>query len=89
MLRKLITSHGIPFNVVLDTTKDEPIVSFYDARWNFTEYGQFTGGSYYASKLLEDSPGGLFLDRGTPDWRIDHAEMREVLNWLSDCLISK
>ena len=81
-----LQSRGIPFTAVLQTDGGEPIVNFYDARFPFTEYGQFTGGSYYASTLLEKSDGGLILHGGVPDWRLDYQATAEMLAWLSDCL---
>ncbi len=81
-----IKSDGIPFNVVLDTEQDEPIVSFYDARYDFTEYGQFTGGSYYVSTLMENPEGGLCLHGGVPDWNVNAAGMKKVMQWLSEAM---
>lgn len=84
-----IKSHGIPFNVVLDCEQDEPRVHFYDARYDFTEYGQFTGGGYYVSTLMErpkNAMFGLCLHGGVPEWNICAAEMRKVMRWLEENL---
>jgi hypothetical protein len=84
-----ITSHGIPFVAVLNLEdKDEPTVAFYDARYDFTEYGQFTGGNYYVSTLNEgeSARNGLCLHGGVPDWQIDAAEMEVVMDWIDECL---
>ena len=84
-----ITSHGIPFVAVLNLEdKDEPTVAFYDARYDFTEYGQFTGGSFYVSTLNEgeSARGGLILDLGVPDWQIEANEMEIVMDWINNCL---
>jgi hypothetical protein len=82
-----ITSHGIPFVAVL-SLEDEPTVAFYDARYDFTEYGQFTGGSYYVSTLNEgeSARSGLNLHGGVPDWQINAAEMEIVMDWIDKCL---
>jgi len=82
-----ITSHGVPFNVVLDLDQDEPRVHFYDARYDFTEHGQFTGGTYCVSTLAEsDQSSGLCLHGGVPDWTICGTGMRKVMRWLEENL---
>jgi len=83
-----LQSRGIPFTAVLQTDGGEPIVNFYDARFPFTEYGQFTGGSYYVSTLNEgeSARNGLCLHGGVPDWQINAAEMEVVMDWIDECL---
>ncbi len=78
-----IKSNGIPFNVVLHlNSENKQVVSFYDARYDFTEYGQFTGGSYYLEDIA-DHEGGLCLHGGVSDWNIDEKGMKQVVNWLA------
>lgn len=65
-------------------------VEFFDMRYPFTEFGQFTGGRYYVETVLanhengdhESAWGGLVLDGGVPDWKIDAAAMFVVRQWL-------
>jgi hypothetical protein len=78
-----IKSNGIPFNVVLHlNSENKQVVSFYDARYDFTEYGQFTGGSYYVEDIA-DHEGGLCLHGGVSDWNIDEKGMKRVVKWLA------
>jgi hypothetical protein len=78
-----IKSNGIPFNVVLHlNSENKQVVSFYDGRYEFTEYGQFTGGSYYVEDIA-DHEGGLCLHGGVSDWNIDEKGMKQVVNWLA------
>lgn len=61
--------------------KDEPLVEFYDARYN-----QFVS-RYYASTLLESGgyPGGLCLDGGHPDeWSVSAEGMARVIDHLRE-----
>jgi hypothetical protein len=54
----------------------EPLVEFYDRRWDHTEHGQFVT-RYYASTLLGHL-GGLCLDGGVGGWSVDAASMANV-----------
>ena len=74
------TKDGVSFNVRVFG----PTVEFYDARYDFTEYGQFVS-SYFKSTLLEDlrhPSWGLCLDGGVEDWSIPAKEYSKVLAWL-------
>jgi len=78
-----IKSNGIPFNVVLHlNSENKQVVSFYDGRYDFTEHGQFTGGSYYLEDIA-DHEGGLCLHGGVSDWNIDEKGMKRVVKWLA------
>lgn len=90
----VVASHGVPFRVVAyppgatgpyPAARDETraIVEFYDRRYAHTEHGQFTGGRYRVSNLLDDPPRGLMLHGGVSDWAIDPAAMDLVLRWLT------
>lgn len=82
----VVAENGVPFRVIMQAKPDsnkEATVSFYDRRHNHTVHGQFTGGSYYISTLLEaNSNGGLNLYGGVADWTIDSATFRLVRDWL-------
>lgn len=75
---------GLNFCAVFNG-EDRPTVYFYDTDYDFTEYGQFTGGGYFLETLLEDEEGlrrrGLCLDGGIPKWAIGGYAMEEVLDW--------
>ncbi|WP_460791296.1 hypothetical protein [Nocardioides maradonensis] len=62
-------------------------VTFYDARYPFTEYGQQIA-SYYLSTIL-GSTAGICLDGGAPDWWIDSATMADIRAWLESQLITE
>jgi hypothetical protein len=80
----VVAENGVPFRVIMDSIGGkEATVSFYDRRTNSTVHGQFTGGSYYVSTLLEaNSSSGLNLYSGVTDWTIDSATFRLVRDWL-------
>lgn len=60
--------------------KKEPLVEFYDARYNHTPFGQFVS-RYYMDTLLKTKEG-LNLDGGIPDWQVDKENMDKVRDWL-------
>ena len=110
----VVTAAGLPFRVVFIPAVDagpnpyrhpadnrEATVEIYDRRHHSTDRpgdGQFTGGSYYASTLLNTggldtsrrslADSGLNVHGGVPDWFIDGATMSIVLVWIWD-LVAK
>lgn len=90
MLAQIINREGKTFTVrlvqkgtryglkhCLTHDKDEPMVEFYDADYDFDRddegnvLGQFVT-RYYLKTLLDKAPGtGLCLDGGVPVWSID------------------
>lgn len=61
--------------------KDEPLVEFYDARYPFTEFGQFVA-RYDISTILDGDDAGINLDGGVPEWTISADDMAAVRAWL-------
>lgn len=59
----------------------DPLIEFYDARYagskGFGPLGQHVT-SYHASTLT-DVTGGLMLNGGVPEWTVDAAAMRPVV----------
>jgi len=58
--------------------KDDPMVEFYDLRWDHTALGQFIS-RYYVSTLLGRPISGLCLDGGVPDWHISERNFSFVM----------
>ena len=95
MLNQMIrvtNDNNITFNVVLSKDKkDQNLVSFYDTRYNHTQYGQFVG-RYYANTLLGlegwSSRGssirdrGLNLHGGIDDWSINADNANHVVDFI-------
>jgi hypothetical protein len=86
--------HGL--NDCLTHENEIPLVEFFDARYNHTQYGQFTGGSYFATTLLGlDGYGGteigqykgLCLDGDIPQWYIDAGTCKLIATWLKNVLV--
>lgn len=90
----VINDNNIMFNVVLSERENEDdnstkmLVSFYDTRYNHTQYGQFVG-RYYASTLLGlDGYGssirdrGLNLHGGIDDWSINADNANHVVDFI-------
>ena len=64
---------------------DQPLVEFYDTRFNHTIFGQFTGGRYHRETLIKHPMnGGLALDGNVRAWTISPAEFAKVRAWLRD-----
>lgn len=85
----IVTDRGIPFRVVYGkrayrdgTVSPYEVVAFYDARYDFTEHGQFVS-DYNPETMLERERGyGLNLDGGVPNWTVDAGAMDLVRSWL-------
>ena len=86
---RVTNDNNITFNVVLSKDKkDQNLVSFYDTRYNHTQYGQFVG-RYYATTLLGlDGYGsgikdkGLNLHGGIDDWFINADNANHVVDFI-------
>lgn len=68
---------------------DEPLVEFYDARYNHNDWLGFCGqfvGRYFLSTLEEDRRTlvmyGLDLDGGIPDWKVSGENMQVFYQWV-------
>ena len=55
------------------------LINFYDSRYPHTAHGQFI--SNYLLETLQESTTGVILDRGSPDWFINKAELEQVMAW--------
>tara|TARA_R110001583_G_scaffold131515_1_gene283272 strand:- start:182 stop:499 length:318 start_codon:yes stop_codon:yes gene_type:complete len=90
----VINDKNIMFNVVLSESENKEdnttkmLVSFYDTRYDHTQYGQFIG-RYYASTLLGlDGYGsgikdrGLNLHGGIDDWSINAENANHVVDFI-------
>ena len=93
----VINDKNIMFNVVLSESENKEdnttkmLVSFYDTRYNQTQYGQFIG-RYHANTLLGlDSWSrfdcsirdiGLNLHGGIDDWFINANNANDVVDFL-------
>ena len=79
---QVVNDFGVPFNVRIHEKNSKKIVSFYDARYEHTEYGQFIA-SYYADTIAEhDNKLILYLD--IENWQVSHENIKEIqkhLNW--------
>lgn len=68
--------------------KDDPLIEFYDAKSDFTAYGQFVS-RYSCSTLLEGrrdplSTAGLNLHGGVDRWQVSADGVRKVVAWLTE-----
>lgn len=91
---KKITSNNIEFNMrivengenyglnnKLIHNKEEPLVEFYDTRFDITSLGQFVT-RYGYNTLLESKNNGLDLCGGNNDWKLNNKEFKEVQDFL-------
>ena len=63
------------------TNHDEPMIEFYDPRYQHTPHGQFI--SRYNVSTIMDHTGGLWLYGGVDEWTVSGADMAEIRAWLS------
>lgn len=106
---RIETAHGVPFAVrivrqgdgyglghKLVHDGDEPMVEFYDARFDDARFdeglGQFVSrydvGTIFGTdgwSANARGPGrGLMLQGGVPEWRVDGPAMDRVVEWLEE-----
>lgn len=65
---------------------DEPMIEFYDARFDHNPWLPFVGqfvSRYYLTTLITHR-GGLILDGGVPAWSIDQRDFESAMQWVSD-----
>ena len=67
-------------NGILTHDEADPLVEFFDTRYEHTDLGQFVT-RYYSSTLLK-SEGGLNLDGRISDWSVGESCMNRVRDWL-------
>lgn len=84
-------AYGLDFKLTHD--KEQPLVEFYDARFEHTPYGQFVS-RYYAETLLEGyekgrTAGGICLEGGVPDWNLSGAALGRVLDWVKKTIAER
>ena len=73
-------TYGADFCLTHDNS--EPLVEFYDCRYEHTQYGQFVT-RYSLSTVLDHAEGyGLTLHGGVPDWRVSVEGMNRIIGWL-------
>lgn len=85
----IISETGVPFRVVLGVRRHNGyvcndgrrVVSFYDRRHDFTEYGQFVS-DYLPYTVLDHKDFGLNLYGTDKDWRIGLDNLNLVKSWL-------
>jgi hypothetical protein len=63
------------------THDGDPMLEFYDPRYQHTPIGQFVS-RYYVRTLLEGNNTGLMLDTQHSDWQVDQEQMTEIRDWL-------
>ena len=59
----------------------EPMIEFYDPRYQHTPIGQFVS-RYNISTILEGSVYGLCLQGDVPEWTVSADDMQEIRAWL-------
>jgi len=62
------------------TNHDEPMIEFYDPRYQHTPHGQFV--SRYKVSTILDHTGGLHLYGGADEWTVSAADIYEIKVWL-------
>jgi hypothetical protein len=63
------------------THDGDPMLEFYDPRYQHTPIGQFVS-RYYVKTLIEGDDTGLMLDGHHNDWQVDQKQMTESRDWL-------
>lgn len=62
------------------THDGEPLIEFYDPRYQHTPLGQFV--SRYNIRTILDHKGALCLFRAVPEWTVSATDMAEIQAWL-------
>ena len=60
----------------------EPMIEFYDPRYQHTPIGQFVSRYYVKTLLKDDSNYNLSLDGGEPEWTVQAVDLMEIKTWL-------
>ena len=63
------------------THDGDPMLEFYDPRYQHTPIGQFVS-RYYVKTLIEGDDRGLMLDTQHREWQVDQEQMTEIRDWL-------
>jgi hypothetical protein len=90
-------SNGIPFrsriveqgdkyglNDSLVNMNADPVIEFYDRRYNHSENGQFVSRYSMITLLEHEKDNGLCLQGGVPDWNITADSMFAIVSWLEE-----
>lgn len=89
-IHRFTAANGVPFTAVILYGDDgQMLIAFYDRRWmRTTDFGQFTGASYYISTLTEDRyrhiKHGLNLHGGVTEWTVDADSMIDLYLWMEN-----
>lgn len=67
-------------NSCLTHNQDEPLVEFYDTRYEHTDYGQFVS-RYYLRTILGHK-GWVDLNCGVSDWTVGEGCVSRIQSWL-------
>lgn len=67
-------------NDKLTHDREDPLVEFFDSRYDHTPLGQFVS-RYYLSTLLARPHSGLCLDTGSLLWVVSEETMLDILTW--------
>lgn len=64
--------------------EEEPLVEFYDGRYDFDKWTGFVGQfiSRYCLSTIVGHEGGLCLDGGVPEWILSGENMRDIRTWI-------
>jgi hypothetical protein len=73
--------YGLNYAICHD--KKEPLVEFYDTRYNHTKFGQFVSRYYLSTILQIPARQGLNLHGGIKQWSISSSTLKLVQDWLA------
>jgi hypothetical protein len=63
---------------------EDDTVSFYDTRYDNSDYGQFVSRYYTDTLLVSEDDRGIYLDGGVPDWSISPDCYKIIIRWLGE-----
>jgi hypothetical protein len=81
MVIQVKNEQNIPFNVVL-VNDSESIVKIYDARYSFTEFGQFVSSYYMSTFCGIKEECGLCLHGSEPNWVLSANNVNTIKNFI-------
>ena len=79
-------SYGL--NDCLTHKESQPLVEFYDSRFQLTPRGQFVS-RYYAETILKHNGGGLSLYGSEPCWSLNAEQFKTARDYVTDQILSR
>lgn len=68
---------------------EDPMLEFYDGRYDFAPHGQFVSRCYLSRLLQEDRSNGLNLHSAVSDWSLDQQTYARFKGWAISAILER